>query len=98
MNIYFDDDFIKTSQKLSPVDKTLIKKSVALVLQHYEGHPVPAGLGLKKLGMTSLGSVWEVRAGLHWRVIFLEGKNHSALFFRRVATHDEVREFLRRFL
>lgn len=98
MDIHFDDEFIKVAQKLSAMDKALVKKSVALILKHYEGDPVPAGLGLRKLGMTSLGSVWEARAGLHWRVLFLEDKNQSALFFRRVATHEGVQRFLKSFL
>ncbi len=98
MNVYFDDEFIKTGKKLSQQDKALVKKAVTWILWHYEGKTVPLGLGLKKLGVTSYGPVWEARAGLHWRILFLEGKNPPALFFRRIATHEEVLKFLKSFL
>lgn len=98
MDIHFDDEFIKASKKLSQADKALTKKAITLILRYYKGDTVPHGLGLKKLGLTSEGRVWEARVGLHWRILFLENKDHSSLFFRRISTHEEVQRFLKSFL
>ena len=74
---------------LPELRKRRVKKSLAKTVAFFETGDLPQGLGMKPLGR----SLWEIRAGLRDRIIFL--KKQETIEFLLVGSHDEVRKFLK---
>ena len=82
--------FARSLRRLPPEDKARVKKAILQFLQNIEGGALPPGLGVKKLGET----LWELRAGLHLRVLFL--MQGDLIEWGLVGSHADIRKFLRR--
>ena len=68
--------------------KEQVKKAIGLLVAFFETGDLPHGLGLKSLKR----GLWEIRAGLSDRVIFLKRKD--VIHFTLIGSHDEVKKFL----
>ena len=99
MNFCRHRDFEKSYQKLNPQEKELIKKAILQAMVHYEMPQtvLPYGTRMTQLGVSKEGIVYEIRVGIHWRILFIEVKTKSLVIFRLIADHDEVRRFIREF-
>jgi hypothetical protein len=88
--VSFAPAFLKQLQKLDPQAKDAAKQATGKVIDFYEARSKVPGLGVKRLR----GPVWEARAGLKIRVLYLlEG---DGLRFILAGTHDDVRKYLSR--
>jgi len=81
--------FEKGYGKLSEEEKERVKKSLLQLVDAFEKHDIPAGLGLKKL----FASLWELRVGLKVRVIFILKKDIVEWGF--AGTHEDIRRFMK---
>lgn len=90
MRVTFAPSFLKHLEKLDPPVKVSAKAAAGKVIDFYEGGVKPTGLGVKRLR----GEVWEARAGLHIRVLYL--LSGDELHFVLAGTHEDVRRYLAR--
>jgi len=82
--------FLRILKKFDSPIKEGVKAAVGAVIDYYEtGHKTP-GLGLTQLR----GHLWEARAGIRWRVLYVIGENR--LTFVLAGSHDDVRHYLKR--
>jgi len=85
--------FLKQFSDLSPEKKTLVWKAIE-VLENFRGESVTShGLAVKKLHETSRWKVFEARAGIDLRVVWVESSEESV--FSLIGNHDDVRRFLK---
>lgn len=82
--------FRKAYHRLQVADQTLVDHALRQLAVALETRHAAVGLGLKKLGP----SVFEVRAGLALRIVYIE--EGPQVILALLGTHDEVRRFLRR--
>lgn len=88
---YFSSKAFEDALRAMPeARKRRIKKSLALAAAFFETGNLPHGLGMKPLGR----GLWEIRAGLYDRVVFL--KDEEGVGFLLAGSHDEVRRYLKR--
>lgn len=90
MTLSFREPFRRAVRSLQARDqaavlRVLLELEAALAQPHEHG-----GLGLRKLHPTE---VWDARAGLDLRVLFLLARDHAILMF--AGAHDEVQRFLK---
>lgn len=99
MDFRYHPDFERGYEKLHGLEKDLVKKAISQAMTHYETPTgtLSYGARLKRLGMSNQGSVYEIRAGMKLRVVFVEVKGEGLILFRLIAGHDEVRRFIRGF-
>ena len=90
MRISLGKRFQQDVRKLSDDDRRAVCDAM-LGLPRAIGNPhAHAGLGLRKVHVSG---IWEARVGLGLRLLF--ALRDDTLTLVRVATHDEVRRFLR---
>lgn len=89
MRVSFAPAFLKQLGKLDPQVKEHAKAATEMVIGFYERNGKLPGLGVKRLR----GNIWEARAGLRIRVIYL--LSGDELRFVLAGTHEDVRRFLR---
>ena len=82
--------FQRTYGRLSPDDRTRVKKALGLLQRSLETGEAPVGLGVKKLG----AGVYEFRVGLALRGVYVE--EGPLVVLTLLGSHDEVRRFLKR--
>ena len=90
MEVVFAPAFLRILKKFDSPIKEGVKEAVAAVIDYYETSQKTPGLGLTQLR----GTLWEARAGIRWRVLYVVGENR--LTFVLAGSHDDVRHFLRR--
>ncbi len=91
MSITLTERFLRAWAQAAPEDRiSVLRVMLALeaVLREPQAHRGP---GLRKLHPSG---VWEVRAGLSLRALFLLAEDAATFVF--LGSHDEVRRFLRR--
>lgn len=89
MRYKFLNSFEGSLQKLSFEEKEQIRKSIHQLIDAFEAQAIPPGLGLKKISP----SLWELRAGLKLRVVFVLEKD--LVKWSLVGNHNEVRRFIK---
>lgn len=80
-------------EDLSVLDEETRRAAFQILLEIPTAFRQPArhaGIGLRKLHSSG---VWEVRIGLHWRILLT--LERDAAVVRRAATHEEVRRYLK---
>lgn len=82
--------FDRSFKRLSREKRAKVRTALEGFLGFYENGTRPAGLGLKKLR----GCYWEIRAGLHIRIIFLVKRD--LVTFVLAGTHNDIKQFLRK--
>ncbi|MBI5246486.1 MAG: hypothetical protein HY923_04845 [Elusimicrobia bacterium] len=90
MRVVFTPAFLKQLGKLDPQVKESVKAATGKVIDFYERRGKAPGLGVKRLR----GSIWEARAGLSIRILYL--LDGDELRFVLAGTHEDVRRFLLR--
>lgn len=90
MDVVYAPAFLRILKKFDPRIKDGVKATVAAVIDYYETGRRTPGLGLTHLR----GILWEARAGIRWRVLYVVGSNR--LTFVLAGSHDDVRNFLKR--
>ena len=90
MDVVYAPAFLRMLKKFDPHIKEGVKAAVAAVIDYYETGQKTPGLGLTQLR----GRLWEARAGIRWRVLYVVGDNQ--LTFVLAGSHDDVRSFLKR--
>lgn len=66
-----------------------VSDTIRKVIEGFGRPHVHAGLSIRKLG----GRLYECRAGLDWRLVFIASK--GALVFDFAGNHDDVQNYLR---
>ena len=89
MRYRFTPSYEKCFRALSADRASRVRKTLQNLAGLFETGEMPAGLGLKPL----VHGIWEVRAGLADRVLFL--KSGDLVEFILIGTHDEIRKFLK---
>ena len=89
MRYYTTRVFDEAVRALPEDRKRRIKKALTMAAMFFETGNLPHGLGMKPLGR----GLWEIRAGLQERIIFL--KQEESVEFLLAGSHDEVRRFLK---
>lgn len=99
MNFRYHRDFQHSYGRLKEQEKDSIQKAIRQVMVHYQfpAEPLSYGARLKRLGISKQGIVYEIRAGIKFRVLFVYVKDQQMVLFRLIADHDEVRRFIRGF-
>ena len=91
MRIDLHPRFQKRAAKLRAADRRHISASLAALRDGFGLPYLHSGLGIRRLRR----DLFECRAGLHWRIIFLAEKGILTAY--DVMTHDQVRVWLRSF-
>ena len=91
MRIDLHPRFQKRAAKLSAADRQHISASLAALRDGFGLPHLHSGLGIRRLRR----DLFECRAGLYWRIIFLAEKGILTAY--DVMTHDQVRVWLRSF-
>lgn len=90
MRVALAERFQRDVRALSETHRLAVLEAM-LALPRAVGDPhLHAGLGIRKLHGSG---IWEARAGLGLRIVF--GLETDLLTLVRVASHDEIRRFLR---
>ena len=84
--------FEKVLKRLHPNEKMDVQRTADALVRAFDAGSVPIGLGLKKLG----GSLWEIRINLGLRILFEWQKKCVTFLF--IGNHNEVQQFIRRYL
>lgn len=77
---------IKDTKRLKAIHKAIEKFQEAI---EASTHPMPQGLGLKRLR----GNIWEFRAGIKDRIVIRW--IDDLIEYGLVGTHDDIKNFLR---
>ena len=91
MRIDLHPRFQKRVAKLRAADRRHISASLVALRDGFGLPHLHSGLGIRRLRR----DLFECRAGLHWRIIFLAEKGILTAY--DVMTHDQVRTWLRSF-
>ena len=91
----FKASFEKKYRRLSGQDQTLVLKTVEAIQLSMQKGVSAHGLGLKKLFSDPEGGVYEARAGLSLRILWL--KKNDLVVFAFIGDHSEVRKYLKNF-
>ena len=84
--------FDKILRGLHPNEKLDVQRTMDALVRAFDAKSVPIGLGLKKLS----GTIWEIRISLASRVLFDWQKQRVTFLF--IGNHNEVQQFLRRYI
>ena len=88
MTYEFSPSFDRTFQDQPADSQKRIRRAIQMLMEYFEGGPLPHGLGLKKLQKNT----FEIRAGLQERVILAAHGDRCR--FLLVGSHDDIRRFL----
>jgi hypothetical protein len=91
MRIELHSRFRQRVEKLSVAERDLIAETLVTLREGFGRPHLHSGLGIRRLRK----DLFECRAGLHWRVVFLAEK--GAITIYDVMTHDQVKAWLRSF-
>ena len=82
--------FERAYHQLNDPDQEIVNGALLRLSRYLETRQASVGLGIKKLGP----GVFEVRAGLFLRIVYIE--EGFQVFLAFLGDHDEVRRFLKR--
>jgi mRNA-degrading endonuclease RelE of RelBE toxin-antitoxin system len=91
MRIDLHPRFRKTVRKLSAGERRQVADALTSLRDGFGLPHLHSGLAVRRLGK----DLFECRAGLHWRIIFFAEENQLTAY--DVMTHDQVKDWLRRF-
>lgn len=91
MNLHFTEQFLTDLEKLEPGKKTRVVEALLALPAAFRSPHQHSGLGVRKIHNAG---VWECRAGLGLRVLFVIKAN--TVFVETVGSHDDVQKYLRR--
>jgi hypothetical protein len=81
--------FRKRTARLEAAERDQVAETLSALLSGF-GHPhLHTGRGIRRLRK----NLFECRAGLHWRIVFLAEKNVLTAY--DLMRHDEIRAWLR---
>jgi hypothetical protein len=89
MRIDLHPRFRKRVRRLGVADRNQIAHCLCALRDGFGSHHVHSGLGIRRLR----NDLFECRAGLHWRIIFLAEVGRITAY--DVMTHDQVKAWLR---
>jgi mRNA-degrading endonuclease RelE of RelBE toxin-antitoxin system len=86
----FKPSFDRSIKSLQPRQKSDLQAACSAFLDLLEKHaPLPSGIGLKRLQ----GDNWEIRQGLHNRILF--HWKDDLVEFVLAGDHDTIKDFLK---
>lgn len=90
MKRHFLPAYDRAFSKLTSEDQDRVYRAIEKLLQSLTQEQLMGGLGLKRLR----GKLWEARAGLAIRILFMLEKDN--IIFSFVGDHDDVRRYLKK--
>jgi mRNA-degrading endonuclease RelE of RelBE toxin-antitoxin system len=91
VNINLHPRFRKRVAKLNATERTQIADALRALQEGFGFPHLHSGLGIRRLRK----SLFECRAGLHWRIVFFAEKGLLTAY--DVMTHEQVKAWLRSF-
>lgn len=91
MKFRYLSSFDRSFKRLPKEKQAKVRTALESFLDFYKSGIRPEELGIKKLRKR----YWEIRAGLHIRIIFSVKKD--LITFVLTGTHNDIKQFLRKF-
>lgn len=88
MNVFSIPSFDRAFKKLSTIDQSKVLAAAQQLPEAFGRPHVHAALGIRRIG-----TFYEFRVGLHWRVLFQVKEGNA--FLATVGNHDDIRRFIR---
>jgi len=93
MEFLYKKHFLSAFKNLKTSEQFLLRQTVHQIQAYYQTRHAPYGLRIKKLFQNSEGKVFEARATIALRILWVKGP--GLVSFVLLGNHDEVRRYLK---